>query len=426
MSQRVIVVGAGAAGLAAARRLHDAGHSVVVLEARDRLGGRTWTDYDLAPHPVELGGEFLHGEHILTWELVREYGLDTQPHVDYEVYEYAGDGLQPGESGLWHDIPLYRIVGRLIEIAREWKAAGKPDASIADVIDALPERFPEFQTSGGRALWSNALTGLMSEDIDRIGLYSRLGTLYFEDGDTNFRLMDGYSALWQRFAAPLDVRFNTPVTRIEWRADGVTVDAAGERYTADRAVITLPLGVLKSGSVVFDPPLPDWKQDAIDRLGAGHNGKIIFRFFEQFWPKNAGFIFTSLGPQYIWGPGWNRPDEAPVLMCYFAGRQAEAYEALGDEAQAAVLRDLELIFGQPLADKVESARYIAWGTDPYARMGYSYRPPGGEGLREALALPVDAVLFFAGEASSPGRPSSVHGALETGRRAADEIMADSG
>src|SRR4029079_852102 len=104
---------------------------VSVLEARDRLGGRTWTDYSMAPHPVELGGEFLHGENVLTWELVRECGLATQPQVDYDVYEYRDGQLQPGESGRWHDIPLYRIAGRLIETAREWKAAGRPDTSIA-------------------------------------------------------------------------------------------------------------------------------------------------------------------------------------------------------------------------------------------------------------------------------------------------------
>jgi monoamine oxidase len=274
MAQRVIVIGAGASGLAAARALHDAGQSVTVLEARDRLGGRTWTDYDLAPHPVELGGEFLHGEHVLTWELVREYGLGTHPQVDYEVYEYQDGRLAPGESGLWHDIPLYRIAGRLLEIAREWKAAGKPDTDIASVIAAYPERFPEFQTDEGRRLWSNALAGLMSDDTDRVGLYSRLGTLYFEDGDTNFRLANGYSDLWQRFAEPLDVRLNAPVTRVRWGSDGVTVEAGGAEYSAERAVITLPLGVLKAGSVTFDPPLPEWKQTAIDGLGAGHIGKI--------------------------------------------------------------------------------------------------------------------------------------------------------
>src|SRR5438132_723663 len=101
MQQRIIVVGAGAAGLAAARRLHDAGHDVTVLEARDRLGGRTWTDYDLAGHPVELGAEFVHGEHVVTWDLLRAHGLEAQPQVGYDVYYYRDGRLAAGEGGLW-------------------------------------------------------------------------------------------------------------------------------------------------------------------------------------------------------------------------------------------------------------------------------------------------------------------------------------
>jgi monoamine oxidase len=179
--------------------------------------------------------------------------------------------------------------------------------------------------------------------------------------------------------------------------------------------------VLQAGGVAFEPPLPDRKRKAIEGLGVGHVDKVILRFDTPFWPEGMRGILTDLDGQSWIALGRGYPGRAPVLRVLMGGHAAERFEAALDPIAKAV-RELETVLGLTLTGRLRAGRFVGWGSDPWTRTGYSYVPPGGRGLRAALAEPVGGVLHFAGEATHVVRPATVHGAIESGERAAAEVV----
>jgi monoamine oxidase len=423
MAFDAIVIGAGAAGLAATRALHDAGHRVVALEARERIGGRAFTSYDMAPHPVELGAEFVHGENVRTWDLLRTYGFGTVDQFPLTNLKAFVDGRL-----VEHDEYLRRanltLFFRMRGAAAKWIDGGGADVAIADVASKWPEFFDGEPTPGELRLWNNTAAEMHAADLDALGAAGLLEPTYDGDGvRLQYRVLEGYSAVWKRMSEGLDIRLESPVERIEWRRGAVTVATASEAFEARAAIVTLPLALLQQDAVGFAPTLPDIKRDAIARLGAGVVSKIILKFDAQFWPDDLTFLFTEHDSQMFWRPGRGREDEAPILTAYFGGRAVARFEAMGEAAPYEVLRHLEEIFKLRLQDRLVDARFVNWKADPWSRMGYAYTPPGGAGMTALYAAPLDDTLFFAGEATHTVRPHTVHGALETGYRAADEAIA---
>jgi monoamine oxidase len=238
-----------------------------------------------------------------------------------------------------------------------------------------------------------------------------------------YRIVEGYSALMSALSEGLDLRLRTPVERVEWSPDGVRISADGETFEAADAIVTLPLALLQAGDVAFDPPLPIEKQQAIAGLGAGAIAKVILRFDEPFWPDDFTYLFTTHESALWWRPGRCRDDEAPILTAFVGGRNVAKFRALGADAPLLALRHLEEVFGiSHLESRLQESRVVDWPADRWAKMGYSYVPPGGVGRRDALAASIGGVLHFAGEATHPSRPSTVHGALETGVRAARAVV----
>ena len=419
-NSRVLVIGAGAAGLAAGRSLHDAGYDVILLEARNRVGGRAWTRYDLAPHPVEMGAEFIHGDKAVTWSLMRKYGLHALDKVDWEQGgAYLDERLLGPEAfdALPH-AEKFSLV-HVDEAAEAWHNADQPDSSLTEILgtDEMPE--------GMRALLRNRFTGDMAAEPERLGIYGWLEWIRVHDGQDDFRLVEGYSRLMERLADGLDVRLNAPIERIKWDANGVTAHTrTGDTFEARCAVVTLPLGVLQAGDVTFDPLLPVNKQAAIAGLGSGLVNKLILKFKEKFWTGPSPALLTTLDSQIWWRPGIGRTNEAPIVTGYMGGQAAERFMALGEErAIVEGLHHLEQMFGlKELQRQLETGWLVAWPADIYTKMGYSYVPVGGAGLRDQLAAPIEQVLFFAGEATSRECASTVHGALESGFRVAAEVM----
>jgi monoamine oxidase len=189
-------------------------------------------------------------------------------------------------------------------------------------------------------------------------------------------------------------------------------------------VVTLPLGVLQADVVTFDPPLPARKREAVERLGVWHVAKVVLLFDAPFWPEDMRGLFTDLDAQSWIVPGWGRAHQTPMLRALLGGRAAERFETTPNPVGKAV-SELEMVFGVGLSRRLREGLFIGWGTDPWARTGYSYVPPGGRGLRAALAEPVGRVLLFAGEATHVVRPGTVHGAIESGERAAAEVLKQS-
>lgn len=421
-ASRIAVIGGGAAGISAGRTLAAAGRDVVLLEARGHLGGRARSDVSFAAHPVELGAEFVHGERVATWEWIREFAAPTTGAAHgYEMWFHLdGRLVDRGTASAEFGTDPLLAIGRLTE---RWFEEGRAEASLDHVLALWPELSSEPLTPERRRLIANYMAELAASDLEELGMGpATVRASEVPETLRHFRLTEGYSALISRAAAGLPAMLNTPVERVRWDERSAEVSTGGTVRRFDRVIVTLPLGVLKRQDILIFPELPAAKVDAIDRLNTGHISKVILRLDRAYWPPEMTFLWTPRSTQLWWRPGQGQPNEEPLVTAFFGGRDAEALEsARTEEVVEEASRQLGEILGQSLAGRVRDARYIAWGVEPYTWMGYSSRPSGGHGLREALATPCGA-LYFAGEATSIDHPATVHGAIESGMRAAREVL----
>jgi monoamine oxidase len=416
----VLVLGAGAAGIAAARVLHDAELRVIVLEARRRLGGRIHTDYSLAPHPIELGAEFIHGKNAITWKFLDRYRFGAIPDANHG-YCFVQDQLFRDDAA---PVPQSEdLLSNLKAKAREHLAAGKPDRGVYALL--AEQRNSPWQRPSAITvqLLNNLIASEKGADLDKMSLSGLLEHDFSGYGDNNFRVVEGYAKLLSRLADPLDVRFRQAVEWIDWDRRGATLHCRGQSFRAAHVVITLPLGVLQEGDVKFHPCLPKEKTQAIQGLGAAPVCKIILTFREKFWPDYLAVLATTGDTQVWWPAGWGRADAAPILTALVGGKAARRFAKMGDEAVPEALRQLQVMFGRKLAKLFEGGRIVRWHRKRYSKMGFSFLPVGSSPLlRDRLAEPIAPTLFFAGEASSRHQPSTVHGALESGVRAARQVL----
>jgi len=424
---RIAVIGAGAAGLAAARQLVASGHEVDLFEARDRPGGRIDADYSIASHAVELGAEFIHGERVATWDWVREFDAPTSgaAHTYVHRTHFRGELVDHAAVVDALGVDPVRAIDRLNQL---WIDRGQPDTTMDHLFDLWPEISSVPLTPEDRALIENIVAERAANDLDQMGTHRLRHATPDDPPETlrHFRLTSGYAHLIRQIAEQLPIHYSEPVSRIRWDdrpAGAVELTTTSGTHRFDRAVITLPLGVLKQAVVDFDPPLPADKQDAIDRVLAGHISKIVLRFDRTYWPTDFTFLWTPLDTQLWWRPSQGQPTEEPVITAFFGGRDAARLEiATPQEAIEEGARQLSDILGQDLTNRVVAGRYRPWGAEPFTRMGYSSLPPHAAGLCAALAAPLGPP-HFAGEATSPNHAATVHGAIESGRRAASEVIA---
>lgn len=418
----VIIIGAGVAGLAAASWLAEEGYHVVVLEARDRLGGRVWTDRSLDGLPLELGASWIQGfEGNLLREFVRDLDLETIP-TDYDsLLLHDTDGSLVSEAR--SETILESLADAEDELTALQQGAnemslGEAARRIYDSLD-LPERERRDLDYALKALIENEYAA----DLDDLSLF------YWDDdegeGEQDVLLPDGYDRIIRALAEGLPVLLEQVVERVAYDETGVIVTTNRGSFEADYVLVTLPLGVLKSGAVTFDPPLPAAKQRAIDRLGMGTLNKLYLRFSSVFWDAEPQFIGWMPEQNGRWTEFLNLAAliDEPILVGFVAGSAARAVE---DEPDHVVVADamavLRRIYGDDIPEP-DAYRLTRWHSDPFARGSYSYYAVDSEpDDREALAEPVEDVLFFAGEAVSRAHPATVHGALESGYAAAEAIM----
>ncbi|KAG6385191.1 hypothetical protein SASPL_154019 [Salvia splendens] len=430
-SPSVIVIGSGFAGIAAARALHDAEFEVVVLESRDRIGGRVHTDYSFG-FPLDLGASWLHGvckENPLA-PVIGRLGLplyrtsgDNSVLYDHDLESYAlfdmdGEQISPD---------LVSKVGEAFEsILKETELIRQEfseDMSIKRAISIAFDRRPDLRLEGlGHKVlqwYLCRMEGWFSADSDTISLRGWDQEELLPGG--HGLMVRGYRPVINTLAKGLDIRLGHRVIKVVRRYNGVKVTVEdGRTFVADAAVVTVPLGVLKSNCISFEPRLPEWKEAAINDLGIGIENKIILHFEKVFWP-NVEFLGVVAETSYECSYFLNlhKATGRAVLVYMPAGQLAREIEKMSNEEAAKfALAQLQRIL--PNADAPIQYLVSHWGSDRNTLGSYSYDRVGkSHELYERLRIPVDN-LFFAGEATSIDYPGSVHGAYATGLMAAED------
>ncbi len=433
-----LIVGAGVAGIAAAERLVESGARVLLLEARERIGGRAWTDYSLGPNrPLELGAQMVHGRSVVTHDWIRETGLSVRPMPLMQKGRFV---LSRKVSRMpWMAFPFHPTFGwrALIEagftVPRQLSRLGGPDRSLSRWMADTEIR------PGARSLVNLLYAHVSAADPDAIGVRGpaeeqRIASEPF--GYTNFQLREGYSELIRRRAAPLlsSMRLGVVVRRIDARDSTVRVQAIrpsdGQQleWEVRQVLVTVPLSVLRARAIAFDPPLPAAKQRAIEQIATGD--ALTFHF----WSDDRLLRDRWGDFSMIWGDSatsFLRPrvglgESREVLTAFTVGREARRRASLDDDRLLeATLAELASILpeGSRIGGIIGSVGH-RWPIDPFAGGAYSYLPPGvGVSERRELAAPVGDHLFFGGEATHfGGEAGTVHGAIETGYRAAEEML----
>jgi monoamine oxidase len=408
----VVVIGAGMAGVTAGRDCARAGLDVVLLEAQGRVGGRMFTARDFCEHPVEQGAEFVHTAEADTWPEIRAAGFETIRCDPGSGFELSVGGRR--SPAVFED-PSVARVGDLLSVIRGFTG---PDRTAAELL-------ADYELDGpGLAIAQQILTLHPLGDADQLSLAGlrddRVADLEL---GCDWRLAAGYDALPQHVAQGLDVRLDTPVTAVRWGADRVTVRTdGGEEIEAAAGVCTLPVGVLKSRAVRFEPDLPASKWQALNGLDMGAVLKLLYRFRERFWDLGLTMLGCDGPIRLYWTPLYGRGDDvAPVLTAYVGGHRARALSAMpAGEAALVGLADLDRLYPDARPSRlVEEWRRVDWCTNPWTRGGYSFVRLGGAGARAALAAPDTGALSWAGDGTSTTTIAAVvHAAYASGRRAA--------
>ncbi len=423
----VVVIGAGMAGISAARELAQLAPElkVLVLEARDRVGGRMYTSHDVPGHGVELGAQLIHGSGAETWELVRKYdlqtrGLNSRPKTESFHFLPGGTPYRPDQAEI---DALYQQV--MVAHARY----DGPDISYAAFLDTL-----SLDESQRKSVNAEALSWSSEPDAISARAVINDGAAWEEYHDEDFQLIGGYGGLANKMAAELEgkIQLSSVVAGIYWREGlgGVSyvTNLQSQKVICKRLIVTLPVGVLQSKQIEVLPDFPDWKKQAIDSLEMGQVVVVPMLFDAPFWSELA------LAP----GPlSWETPDgriqfglphsaeDGPAAVTgWFAGAAAQMLSDLGGrDGMQQVLRWLEGISGQGgLHARLKWHFYQDWVSDPYSLGSYSFTRPGGQGAHEVLARPLDETVYFAGEATAPApHYQTVHGAYMSGKRVAREV-----
>ena len=412
----VVVIGAGMAGISAARALASGGLDVVVVEAGDRVGGRVWSIRDLGDQPVEAGAEFVHGNNAATWGDIRSAGLRTVPTP------YKWSWMNLANKTNWLPIQLmHPDVWKSFGLWLTLMKSGDTDVSAADLIDAKGYKGRSLEMAG---LMLTAHLPASTDELSIAGLKAD-GVLNLEGG-VNHRVVSGYDGLPAYLATGLDIRFDKRVKSISYSPDGVeVVTTDGTTVSARAGITTLPHGVLTRGGITFDPPLPETKTDALERIGSGAVTKVLMRFDSPFWPKHATQIVCGEGPVTLYWPTSYRTDGSPVLSAYSTGPRAELLSDAGAEGSLEiVLDDIERVFpGSRARSRLAEWRFIDWMTDPNALGGYTFLTPGGVGARAQLAAPTDSLLWAGSATAWEPVAATVEAAYLSGQRAAREASA---
>ena len=415
----VLSIGAGAAGLAAARELSRLGLSVVILEARDRIGGRINTHFD--SWPIELGAEFVHGKPPETLQIAERAHLKLQelPNRHWHMH----NGVLTKSSEFWSKVE---------KVMDEMSRYTGPDQNFAEYLDQYRRKTHIEDIESIATLYVEGFHAAHADQISVLGLNKTNQAAEEIEDDKQFRVENGYAPVVQSLcddatAAGATLHLNTTVEEVKWRRNQVEVISGTGSFKSRRVIVTLPLTLLHSFR--FTPAVTEI-QSAANRLAMGQVVKVVLRFRDSFWEdsaelKDLTFIHALAETLPTW---WSQfPVRAPLLVGWAGGTRAdrlslESEDSLLDhafESLSHIFRTSKSFLEQSLVEFYTHN----WHKDPFSAGAYSYIPVGGLDAQARLAQPLEDTLFFAGEATNTeGHHGTVHGAIATGLRAAREVV----
>lgn len=399
----VAVIGAGAAGLAAGTRLAGGGVKCLVLEARDRIGGRAYTTL-VEGHALDLGCGWLHSADVNPFvDEAKRLGFQIDKSPPHWTRQAGNRDFSPQDQAAFGQA-LSALEARIAQAAAEGR-----DHAVADLIDPA-DRFAPLLNAFSAYYNGAEFDRISTRDYDA-----------YEDSDVNWRAPAGYGALIAEAGRPAPVVLQTPVSRVERTGRRLTLRTPMGDLSTKLAIVTVPTGLIATGELAFVPDLPALRE-ACDGVPLGLADKVVLHLDEPTLVSPEGHLFgnpwrTDTGSYHL------RPFGRPLVEAYLGGRHAKALEDAGpDAAVAFVIDELVGLVGEDLRRRLRPLAVTRWAHDPWSRGAYSHALPGRADARTALRAPHDDRILIAGEAASPHSFSTAHGAAQTGRAAAELAM----
>ena len=422
--QQIIVIGAGIAGITAAKKLQTQGYRVIILEGRDRIGGRIWTDNSLGV-PLDLGAAWIHtvDGNPLT-PLVKQFGIQTVISDLKSQWNYKGVNQLLNESDeMLINKAFDLFMDRVNKLKNE--APSLQQITLADIAQQIieSEEITGITLKGFRATLSSAIESEVGDNLDNLGLKGFDEDSKFSGEDVVFP--KGYTQLVQALSTDLDIRTKHLVQKIAYDDNGVQVTTDRGVFNGSRVIVTVPLGVLKRGSIKFSPELPEKKLAAIEKLGMGALNKLVLKFPKQFWssePHSMAYINGDQPDRYVEFYNWQKYIQQPILVALVSGDFSRSLSQMSkSEVTQNMMSELQAMFGKDIP--LPTATLLTqWHNDPFAYGSYStFSINGNIQDCDRLAEPIGDRLFFAGEATYGKYIGTVHGALLSGEREANRI-----
>jgi len=422
MKPKIIIIGAGIAGLVACHYLKQSGFDVVILEARNRVGGRIHTDFSLG-FPVNCGASWIHG---IENNPITELANNTHSkiiHFNHEkIAKYDRNGcLIPSEI-------VYQFEEKFEKILQETKKLAfdlSHDISLSTAFSKIlhTERFSSAEDDLFQ-MKKNYFSGFYGADYDKLSARHWNSEEVLPGG--NYYLPNGYHHIINKLSENVNIQLNTIVKEIHLQKNNVKVVTENSILKADAVISTLPIGVLKKNAVAFYPSLPETKQKAIQKLGSGLLNMAAFKFPKVFWPHDhQAFTLSCKSITSIpvfFNLEYFLDQRQPALMVYYGGEKAHAIEQLTNpDIQEIIMQELKTIFGNSIPQP-ETMLATRWSQDQYSYSSYSYMAVGATPYDcSILAEQIDNRLFFAGEATSERFFATTHGAYLSGMREGEKI-----